>query len=180
MIYTFNPPIDRNHWEVFSMVLKNLYPNIKWTSLKKIEEPPPVPVYHIFVNTNRKSPKVTYSDMLYEKFIDFTSENMDGWFAIDEYYDYGDKFFDDLVNEEKIKLGDDFLYCHRDLLMDDGEIEALKGKTYPIENYRGKMIIIKNESGEHHLFDTDSYSPDYYGNWFHLVTGSDIIDNFIF
>ena len=60
-----------------------------------------------------------------------------------------------------------FLYCHTDLVMDDGNIEAVKGKKYYI---KGDYLSIIDESGNHHSFDFRKDDPGYYKHWFYLYT----------
>lgn len=64
----------------------------------------------------------------------------------------------------------DFLYCHKDVIMDDDDTEeATAGKLYPIQEVSNGKVFITNNSKTEHTFSTDSTLDWYYGIWFHLV-----------
>jgi hypothetical protein len=79
------------------------------------------------------------------------------------------------VEQPTPKVGD-FLYCHKDVIMEDdyddpSDREATAGKFYPIvkvlEN-KNRLEIINNSGGEHQ-FSLDPKTDWYYGIWFHLI-----------
>ena len=79
------------------------------------------------------------------------------------------------VEEPQPKVGD-FLYCHKDVIMEDdyddpSAREATTGKFYPIVNVlknKDRLEIINNSRGEHQ-FSLDPKTDWYYGIWFHLI-----------
>ena len=79
------------------------------------------------------------------------------------------------VEEPQPKVGD-FLYCHKDVIMEDdyddpSTREATVGKLYPIVKVlknKDRLEIINNSRTEHQ-FSLDPKTDWYYGVWFHLV-----------
>ena len=97
---------------------------------------------------------------------------------IDTNFDKTSDIFSNLnesVEEPQPKVGD-FLYCHKDVIMEDdyddpSAREATAGKFYPIVNVlknKDRLEIINNSGGEHQ-FSLDPKTDWYYGIWFHLI-----------
>lgn len=73
------------------------------------------------------------------------------------------------VEQPKPKVGD-YLYCHRNVVMeDDASIEATEGKMYPIISVGKNGVYIKNNSNGEHKFSTDPEENWHYSVWFNLV-----------
>jgi len=68
----------------------------------------------------------------------------------------------------------DYLVCHKELVMEDGEVSNTVGKEYPIIKVEGnnvvKVYIIDDANDEHAFFD--------YDKWFYLVKMEDKFDTF--
>lgn len=68
----------------------------------------------------------------------------------------------------------DYLLCHKELVMEDGEVSNTVGKEYPIIKVEGnnvvKVYIIDDANDEHAFFD--------YEKWFYLVKMEDKFDTF--
>ncbi len=73
------------------------------------------------------------------------------------------------VEQPEPKVGD-YLYCHRNVVMeDDASIEATEGKMYPIISVGKNGVYIKNNSNGEHKFSTDPEENWHYSVWFNLV-----------
>ena len=72
------------------------------------------------------------------------------------------------VEQPEPKVGD-YLYCHRNVVMEDASIEATEGKMYPIISVGKNGVYIKNNSNGEHKFSTDPEEDWHYSVWFNLV-----------
>ena len=72
------------------------------------------------------------------------------------------------VEQPEPKVGD-YLYCHRNVVMEDDSIEATEGKMYPIIRVGNYGVYIKNNSNGEHKFSTDPEENWHYSVWFNLV-----------
>jgi len=173
----FDPPIsDNNDWFRAKEVLILQYPGLLWRSGKQVESDynPLFSVYEddyvhylIIGNEEPTHDRLSYSEQLEQ---DEDYDYIDGWEwvrhnAVD--YDETSRLFDSL-NESKADYNkDDKAYCHTDLIMDDGNIEAYEGKSYEIIRANKYDFHIIDESGDEHRFDIDG--EDNYTNWFTIV-----------
>jgi len=102
---------------------------------------------------------------------------------------YGDDDIDDLFNQLNESSGPlrkkrpnvgDILYCHTDLVMDSGVVEARRGNGYRVISADNTEVFIIDDSRDRHSFKYDDESD--YTQWFKLITQEeyDRIINFDF
>lgn len=65
----------------------------------------------------------------------------------------------------------DYLICHTELVMEDGEVSTTVGKEYPIIKVNGNGIYIIDDVNDEHAFFE-------YDEWFYLVKMKDKLDTF--
>jgi hypothetical protein len=76
---------------------------------------------------------------------------------------------------DKIEVGT-VLVCHTDLVMNEGnEIEATKGKEYPVIRTRGSELTIQNNSNRAHNFNTNP-SRSSFRSWFKVKEKKSVME----
>lgn len=66
-----------------------------------------------------------------------------------------------------IKEGD-ILYCHTEVIFEDGSISCIEGKRYSVEHVSHRdVVIIDEDSDEHHFPLRKDERSDCYSDWFY-------------
>jgi hypothetical protein len=127
--------------------------------------------------------KEPYMDYGYINDRNFPSEIIDNhkWIYYKDllYSNQDDNYFDE-INESTENLKPEvggYLYCHTNVVMDDGFVAETKGQFYKIISIKYDELTIRCNDGSEHIFSMIPYE-DYYGIWFDLVDTIDTEDMF--
>jgi hypothetical protein len=125
--------------------------------LHSVEERRPYIDYFSLDWTNPERLKNDPSFIYYQDILNMTDTTLDILSNLNE-----------SVEEMQPKIGD-YLYCHKEVVMDDGSKETTVGKFYQIKNVMRDRLEILNDHRGDHAFGTNPKTDWYYGIWFHLI-----------